>query len=61
MVEGADAGFGTRLRPLTLTLPKPLVPFANRPMMEHQVEALADVREHPLAPPLTKARARAAC
>jgi len=34
-------GFGTRLRPLTLTLPKPLVEFANRPMIEHQVEALA--------------------
>ena len=34
-------GFGTRLRPLTLTLPKPLVEFANRPMIEHQVESLA--------------------
>ncbi|MCJ1314553.1 mannose-1-phosphate guanyltransferase [Agyrium rufum] len=34
-------GFGTRLRPLTLTLPKPLVEFGNRPMIEHQVEALA--------------------
>jgi len=34
-------GFGTRLRPLTLTLPKPLVEFANRPMILHQVEALA--------------------
>lgn len=34
-------GFGTRLRPLTLTLPKPLVEFANRPMILHQVESLA--------------------
>ncbi|EPX73569.1 mannose-1-phosphate guanyltransferase Mpg1 [Schizosaccharomyces octosporus yFS286] len=34
-------GFGTRLRPLTLTLPKPLVEFGNRPMILHQVEALA--------------------
>jgi len=34
-------GFGTRLRPLTLTMPKPLVEFGNRPMILHQVEALA--------------------
>ena len=33
-------GFGTRLRPLTLTLPKPLVEFGNRPMILHQIEAL---------------------
>jgi mannose-1-phosphate guanylyltransferase len=33
-------GFGTRLRPLTLSLPKPLVPFANQPMVIHQIEAL---------------------
>jgi hypothetical protein len=37
-------GFGTRLRPLTLTLPKPLVEFANKPMLLHQVEALVKVR-----------------
>jgi len=35
-------GFGTRLRPLTLTLPKPLVEFGNRPMILHQIEALAN-------------------
>uniref|UniRef100_A0AAF5D611 mannose-1-phosphate guanylyltransferase n=1 Tax=Strongyloides stercoralis TaxID=6248 RepID=A0AAF5D611_STRER len=34
-------GYGTRLRPLTLTQPKPLVEFANKPMMLHQIEALA--------------------
>ncbi len=33
-------GFGTRLRPLTCNLPKPMVPMANRPMMEHIVELL---------------------
>ncbi|KAK6635576.1 hypothetical protein RUM44_000829 [Polyplax serrata] len=33
-------GYGTRLRPLTLTRPKPLVEFANRPMLLHQIEAL---------------------
>lgn len=34
-------GYGTRLRPLTLTIPKPLVEFGNRPMILHQVESLA--------------------
>jgi mannose-1-phosphate guanylyltransferase len=28
-------GFGTRLRPLTFNKPKPLIEFANLPMMEH--------------------------
>ncbi|KAL0770148.1 hypothetical protein Bca101_035298 [Brassica carinata] len=36
-------GFGTRLRPLTLSLPKPLVDFANKPMIIHQIEALKAV------------------
>lgn len=33
-------GFGTRLRPLTMTIPKPMVPIANVPMMEHIVNLL---------------------
>lgn len=31
-------GYGTRLRPLTLTVPKPLVEFCNKPMIVHQIE-----------------------
>ncbi len=33
-------GFGTRLRPLTCNIPKPMVPVANRPMQWHIVELL---------------------
>lgn len=33
-------GFGTRLRPITCTIPKPMVPVMNKPMMEHIVELL---------------------
>ncbi len=41
------AGFGTRLRPVTHTLPKPLVPICNRPLIGWAVEAFlrAGVRE----------------
>jgi UDP-N-acetylglucosamine diphosphorylase / glucose-1-phosphate thymidylyltransferase / UDP-N-acetylgalactosamine diphosphorylase / glucosamine-1-phosphate N-acetyltransferase / galactosamine-1-phosphate N-acetyltransferase len=34
------AGKGTRMRPLTLTLPKPLVLVCNKPLLQHIVEAL---------------------
>ena len=34
-------GFGTRLRPMTLTKPKPLIDFGNKPILCHQIEALA--------------------
>lgn len=36
-------GYGTRLRPLTLTVPKPVVEFCNKAILVHQIEALASV------------------
>src|SRR5438093_221658 len=33
-------GEGTRLRPLTLTLPKPVVPVVDRPFLRHQLDLL---------------------
>ena len=44
-------GYGTRLRPLTLSRPKPLVEFCNKPMIMHQIEALAEVRRRSDPPP----------
>lgn len=35
-------GFGTRIQPLTNSLPKPMIPVAGRPMMEHIVRKLRD-------------------
>jgi len=35
-------GYGTRLRPLTLSRPKPLVEFCNKPILLHQIEALVE-------------------
>src|SRR5438034_7453884 len=34
------AGEGTRLRPLTANLPKPLLPVAGKPFLRHTLEAL---------------------
>ncbi|WP_436926251.1 bifunctional sugar-1-phosphate nucleotidylyltransferase/acetyltransferase [Halosimplex amylolyticum] len=41
------AGEGTRLRPLTRNRPKPMLPAANRPILEYVFDALvaADVRQ----------------
>lgn len=36
------AGVGTRLMPLTIEVPKPMVPMANRPLMESIVQLLAE-------------------
>lgn len=35
------AGVGSRLEPLTCNIPKPMVPVANRPAMEHIIRLLA--------------------
>jgi len=35
------AGLGTRLRPITYAMPKPMVPVLDRPVIEHIVELLA--------------------
>jgi NDP-sugar pyrophosphorylase family protein len=34
-------GFGMRLRPYTMVLPKPLVPIRDRPILEHLINQLA--------------------
>ena len=39
------AGMGKRMRPHTLTIPKPLVPVAGKPIVQHLVEDLAAMCE----------------
>ncbi|MBU2887590.1 nucleotidyltransferase family protein [Gilvimarinus agarilyticus] len=38
------AGLGKRMRPLTDTLPKPLIPVRGKPLIEWHLERLADAR-----------------
>ena len=38
------AGYATRLYPLTQNMPKPLLPVAGKPMMEHVLDNIATIR-----------------
>src|SRR2546422_11385237 len=38
-------GKGTRLRPLTIHTPKPIVPIFNRPFLNYQIDLLKQVPE----------------
>jgi glucose-1-phosphate thymidylyltransferase len=41
------AGMGKRLRPHTLTIPKPLIPIAGKPIIQRLVEDIAQVTPEP--------------
>ncbi len=42
------AGMGKRMRPHTLTVPKPLIPVAGKPIVQHLVEDIATVCPDPI-------------
>jgi glucose-1-phosphate thymidylyltransferase len=42
------AGVGKRMRPHTLTIPKPLIPVAGKPIVQHLVESL--IKSYPSLP-----------
>ncbi|NNM15409.1 MAG: nucleotidyltransferase, partial [Bacteroidia bacterium] len=37
------AGMGKRMRPHSLTIPKPLIPVAGKPIVEHLVEDIVQL------------------
>ncbi|MEF8874768.1 MAG: NDP-sugar synthase [Candidatus Thermoplasmatota archaeon] len=37
-----SGGFGTRMRPLTYTTPKPLLPLLNKPLVMHVIDSLPE-------------------
>ena len=43
------AGLGSRLRPLTTHLPKPLVPILNRPLLWHLIRRIKQAGIHEIA------------
>ena len=43
------AGMGTRLRPLTPSTPKPLVPLLNRPLIAYALDLMGDLGLHEVA------------
>ncbi|CAN5909964.1 sugar phosphate nucleotidyltransferase [soil metagenome] len=42
------AGMGKRMRPHTLTIPKPLIPIAGKPIVQRLVEDIAKVCQEPI-------------
>lgn len=42
------AGMGKRMRPHTLTVPKPLIPVAGKPIVQHLVEDIAAMVSEPI-------------
>ncbi len=42
------AGMGKRMRPHTLTIPKPLIPVAGKPIVQHLVEDITKVCHEPV-------------
>lgn len=42
------AGMGTRMRPHTLTIPKPLIPLAGKPIVQRLVEGIAGLASEPV-------------